>query len=280
MKKIIRSLVFVIANIGFSQAVYAECDMWSEPIDHQSIKVHYDVTSCDNVAEDKAVKLCLKKADAFLGTCIKGKQNYTRDKKGSYIFSGLSEGTKYRIKGLYLEKVWGKKLAFWKKFDRIKQATNKQNVQCIEKTAALTGNTKKIDASGIFHASFPSWKAFDKDPSSMWQSKIWEAPAWISYQWATPQIINQYSITFPNEQMKRQAPKDWELQGWDGEEWITVDSRHNQTKWGGKETRIYTVATPGNYKKYRLHFTDDNDFRKGILAISIGDLSLKSCEQT
>lgn len=280
MKKILRSLVFIIANIGFSQAVQAECDLWSESIDHQSIKIHYDVTSCKKVAEDKGVKLCLTKADSFLGTCVRGKKNYTSDKKGSYIFSGLSEGTKYRIKGLYKENLWHKKMTFWKKFDRISQSTNKQNVQCNEKTTVLTGNTKKIDASGIFHSNFPSWKAFDNESSSMWQSKIWEAPAWISYQWSTPQIINQYSITYPNEHIKRQAPKDWELQGWNGEAWIIVDSRFNQTSWGKKETRTYTVTNPGNFKKYRLYFTDDNDFRDGILAISIGGLSLKSCVQT
>lgn len=279
MKKIIRSLVLILANVGFSQVVNAECDLWSEPIDYQSIKVHYDVTSCNNVLQDKGVKLCLARADSFFGTCIRGKKNYTTDKKGSYIFSGLSEGTKYRIKGLYKENVWKKKVVFWKKFDRIKQTTSTLNVQCNEKTAVLTGNTAKIDASGIFHAKFPIWKAFDSETSSMWQSKIWEAPAWISYQWPTPQIINQYSITYPDEHIKRQAPKDWELQGWDGESWVPVDSRVNQTKWGKKETRTYTVASPGNYKKYRLHFTDDNDFRDGILAISIGDFSLSSCIQ-
>jgi len=277
MKKIIGSLVFVIVNIGFPQIVQAECDLWSESVDNKSIKVHYDATSCKNAVKDKGIKLCLKKADSFLGTCIKGKKNYTNDKKGTYIFSGLSEGTKYRIKGLYKENVWKKKVSFWKQFDRIEQATNKQNIQCHEKTAVLTGNTKQIDASGIFHEKFPVWKAFDKEPTSMWQSKIWETPAWISYQWSTPQVINQYSITYPDEHMKRQAPKNWRLQAWDGEFWVNIDSRSNQTKWAKKETRTYSVSTPGKYKKYRLYFTDDNDFRKGILAISIGNISFKSC---
>ncbi len=269
--------VFILLMIGVSQAVHAECDLWAEPLDHQSIKVHYDVTSCKKAVQNKGVQLCLKKGQNFLGTCIQGKKHYTNDTKGSYIFSELSEDTNYKIKGLYKEKVWGQKVSFWKKFDKTAQTTSKQTVSCKDKTVELTGNSNKVGASGIFHENFQSWKAFDNKSSSMWQSKIWEAPAWISYQWSKPQVINQYSITFPNETMKRQAPKDWELQGWDGENWITVDSRSNQTKWGKEETRTYNVATPKSFKKYRLNFTDDNDFRKGILAISIGNLTFKSC---
>ncbi|MCF6204021.1 MAG: discoidin domain-containing protein [Methylococcaceae bacterium] len=277
MKIILRNLFFLIIYTGASQVAHAECDLWSEPIDHRSIKVHYDITSCKKAIKDKGVKLCLKKANSYLGACIKGSNKYTEDKKGTYTFAGLTEGTKYKIKGLYKENIAWKKVTYWKKFDRTIQTTNKQNVQCNEKTVVLSGKTTKIDTSGIFHANFPSWKAFDNKSSSMWQSKIWEEPAWISYQWNKAQAINQYSITYPSKHSKKRAPKNWEFQGWNGEKWVTVDTRSNQTKWGENETRTYSVSEPGNYVKYRLYFTDDNDYRDGILAISIASLSFKNC---
>jgi len=73
------------------------------------------------------------------------------------------------------------------------------------------------------------------------------------------------------------APKNWELQGWNGTEWEVIDSRSNEASWSGGETRTFTVATPNSFAKYRLNVTDDNIGLPGVLLIAIGDVSFESC---
>lgn len=147
-----------------------------------------------------------------------------------------------------------------------------------ELVAEATQSTSSVTASGIYSYSYPAWKAFDGSSSSMWISRVGETPAWIGYEWPDNRFVDQYSITYANGRITTRSPQSWELQGWDGASWTTVDSRTDQTGWGGSETRSYTVQSPGSYGKYRLHVEDDNDDRDGIVVISIGDLSLRGCQ--
>ncbi len=151
---------------------------------------------------------------------------------------------------------------------------------CTDQVPTLTGNTSAVATSGVYSSSYPAWKAFDSavTGSSMWISETWETPAWISYNFGSNRVINRYSITNTNgSSLTSRAPKDFKLQGWNGSSWTTVDTRTNQTGWTSGVARTYQVQTPGSYSKYRLHITDDNDSRSGIVVISIGDLQFQTC---
>jgi len=154
------------------------------------------------------------------------------------------------------------------------------NDECIEQTQDLTEDTPIVEASGQLSSFFSAWKAFDRETSfdSLWASAVGETPAWISYEWDTPREISQYSITYADQVTTSFAPKVWELQGWNGSDWITVDSRSDETDWGASQTRTYDVDNPGSFNKYRLNFTDDNFNSNGIALIVIGDISLQKCD--
>ncbi len=151
---------------------------------------------------------------------------------------------------------------------------------CTDQVPTLTGITPGVATSGNYSSSYPGWKAFDSavTGSSMWISETWETPAWISYDFGSNRVINRYSITNTNgSSLTSRAPKDFKLQGWNGSSWTTVDTRTNQTGWTSGTARTYEVQSPGSYPKYRLHITDDNDSRSGIVVISIGDLQFQTC---
>ena len=60
----------------------------------------------------------------------------------------------------------------------------------------------------------------------------------------------QYTLT---SSKAAQAPGGWTLQGSaDGTTWKTLDSRSDQSFTWDKQTRVFTVAKPGTYEKYRL----------------------------
>ncbi len=139
-----------------------------------------------------------------------------------------------------------------------------------------------VTRSGVISSSYEAWEAFDSaiNGSSMWISKTWEDPAWIAYEWTNgSRIIERYEIHFANgSSLTTRAPRDWTFQGWNGSSWITVDTRTNQTGWGGSETRSFDVANPGRYSKYRLHVTQDNDSRSAIVVVSMAHLALFGCQ--
>ena len=140
----------------------------------------------------------------------------------------------------------------------------------------LTGNSSAVSTSGTYSSSYPAWKAFDSS-SSMWISEVWETPAWIQYNFGSNKKVTKYTITNTNGSLTSRAPKNFQLRGWNGSSWVTVDNRTNQTGWVSGTPRTYTVQSPGNYSQYRLHITDDNDSRSGVVVISIGNLEFRGC---
>ncbi len=142
----------------------------------------------------------------------------------------------------------------------------------------LGADNSSVSVSGAYDSTYAGWKAFDSSLSSMWISAVGQTPAWIGYEWSNSRYVDSYAITYANGSITTRSPKIWQLQGWNGAAWITVDSRSNEINWSGFETRNYTVQTPGSYSKYRLVVADDNDTRTGVEVISLGNLSLKGCE--
>jgi hypothetical protein len=91
--------------------------------------------------------------------------------------------------------------------------------------------------------------------------------------------VTSYAITAGNDALLGAAPRDWTFEGWDDAMaiWFVLDSRSGETDWGGQQRRVYTVATPGFFTKYRLAITDDNDAMPGVLMIAISSIDLMGC---
>jgi hypothetical protein len=154
---------------------------------------------------------------------------------------------------------------------------------CVTSTSqvpAMTSDTAPsgtVTTSGVYSASYPAWQAFDSSNTTMWISETYETPAWLAYSWGTGRYIETYSLVYTNGSITSRAPRDFQLQGWNGSSWVTVDTRTAQVGWTGNETRTFTVTTPGTYTQYRLNVTDDNDATSGIVVISLGRLLLNGC---
>jgi hypothetical protein len=60
----------------------------------------------------------------------------------------------------------------------------------------------------------------------------------------------QYTLTSAD---RAKAPTGWVLEGSpDGEKWQTLDRRSDESWSWDKQTRVFTVRTPGTYEHYRL----------------------------
>jgi F5/8 type C domain len=127
----------------------------------------------------------------------------------------------------------------------------------------MTSNTAP---SGIASASsyrnvspfYYPYKSFDSDLSVGWQADV--LPSWLSYEFPTPQIINQYAITArSNSAYVDQTPKSWTFEAWDGTQWIILDNRTGQTGWQASERRVFEFSNNQAYQKYRIYVTDTNN---------------------
>ncbi|MGR6874005.1 discoidin domain-containing protein [Pseudomonas sp. HK3] len=136
------------------------------------------------------------------------------------------------------------------------------------------------ESSNYLMDHYRGWQVFDNNPSTMWLSGGFVDDAWVRYFFNQPTQVDQYTIHFTNGTVTTRAPKDWELQAFNGASWVPVDIRQNETNWQSSEKRSYAVANPGSYSQYRLYVFDDNDDRPNIVVLSIGELELRTCSCT
>lgn len=153
----------------------------------------------------------------------------------------------------------------------------------VDVVPVMTSNTTPSGtaaASTVYNSSYEAWRAFDGEDQSAagWThwisgySQDFSEPQWLSYTFSTPQYITRYYILPQYNSLKDRSPKNWQLQGWDGSAWVTLDSRSNirvDIEWNFKGL-YFQVANPGAYYKYRLYVTAVN----GSDVVSIRKLKL------
>lgn len=124
---------------------------------------------------------------------------------------------------------------------------------------ALGGTlTVNRDNSGGPNAGEGSLKVVDNNTSSKFLINPFVSPLWMQFECTAPATAAQYSFTSGGDAPGRD-PKDWRLEGSsNGTDWTLLDSRTNQTFSGRGQTRIFDIATPAEYKFYRVTITSVN----------------------
>ncbi|WP_342422374.1 discoidin domain-containing protein [Paenibacillus sp. FSL E2-0178] len=140
----------------------------------------------------------------------------------------------------------------------------------------MTSNATPIgvaSASNIYAAANDAWKAFDGSVSTLWATGTASLPHTLSYEFPTPKLITAYSITPANDMAGRaaQSPKDFNLEAWDGVQWVVIDKRLGITNWTIGVTKTFSFSTKLSYLKFRLQIFSNNN---GDAPVSIGEFKL------
>ncbi|MEV4351885.1 ThuA domain-containing protein [Actinoplanes sp. NPDC049596] len=126
----------------------------------------------------------------------------------------------------------------------------------------------KVTASGENPPNEISSKLTDGDPNTKWLVRT--ATGWVTYELAAPAKVTGYALTSAND-FDGRDPKDWTLQGSaDGQTWTDLDRRTGQTFPERFQIRRFSVATPADFKFYRLNITANS----GEPLIQLADLRL------
>jgi sugar phosphate isomerase/epimerase len=138
-----------------------------------------------------------------------------------------------------------------------------------------TPHTVKAGADTVYACGkgFPGEgpeKAFDGDPETKWC--IARRTVWVElrYTGKQPPAVTSYRITSANDDAKRD-PRDWTLSGSDdGKEWKVLDTRRDEDFPERFLTRVFDVAQPGAYRRYKLAVTRNNgDYRTQFAELTL-----------
>lgn len=164
----------------------------------------------------------------------------------------------------------------WLRIDKMSIIDGHES-EIVTAVPVMTSNTAPsgiADASSVFDndSRYMAWKAFDGltgVTASAWIAKT-VANEWVSYEFIEPVVINKYSIV-PNLLMNGSQPKDFRFEGWDGSNWIVLDSRSNiTTGWSANVHMFFKFNNDISYKKYRLFVVSNNGFASYMSVAELG----------
>lgn len=120
----------------------------------------------------------------------------------------------------------------------------------------LTSNTSSgtVQTSSVY-STYVGWYVFDNISSGAWIAN--SSIGWISYTYADgPKVVNDYVIV--GADVLARGPQNWTFEGWDGSQWVILDTRSGVTGWQLNERREYSFTNSTAYSSYRLNVSANN----------------------
>lgn len=134
-------------------------------------------------------------------------------------------------------------------------------------TYAIGSETSYTGASFSASSGVAS-RAFDDNTSTAWLTTT-GADEWVSTTLAEAVYISAYKITAFGS-FVIYAPRDFELQYYNGATWVAADAQTGETGWSPDEERQYDLATPIEAAQWRLYVTANN----GGASVGLRELDL------
>lgn len=125
-------------------------------------------------------------------------------------------------------------------------------------TAPLGIASASSEYSTFYHAAFQAFN--DVDNEYGWGAANGTTTGWLAYEFPSNKIIRKYtlmsrknSVTYATE-----SPKNWTFEGYDGTNWVVLDTRTNITNWQMSVKKEFEFSNNTSYKKYRINVTANN----------------------
>lgn len=139
--------------------------------------------------------------------------------------------------------------------------------QLIDLTTDATLTVSKDNNDGP-EGNEGSLKLVDNDPNSKYLTGDFspDLNLWLQQRFPEAQVVNRYTLISGNDAPERD-PKSWRLEASnDGENWIVLDTRNDETFSGRNQTREFNIDNEEAFTHYRLYITENNG--SGLLQIS------------
>ncbi len=95
-------------------------------------------------------------------------------------------------------------------------------------------------------------------------------PSVVTWTFHEATVVNAYMLMNSDYEQVNRAPKDWTLDGSnDGETWVRLDTRENETSWGSKEKRYFSFANATAYLHYRWSASPNSGDRVSLYEMEL-----------
>jgi RHS repeat-associated protein len=143
------------------------------------------------------------------------------------------------------------------------------------------GNTVTY-SSELTNSTAKAWKAFDHSIASA-ATNHWMAagpgPEWVAIEFPSQRVVAKYAIL--SRQGATDGPQAWRLEGWDGSQYVVLDTRSDETSWESQERREFVCTNNHSYLKYRLYVTAGNPSTSNSATnICIGEVEMFEAKAT
>jgi hypothetical protein len=143
--------------------------------------------------------------------------------------------------------------------DALKFPLKNYSVKPINKYEIIYVDVSSAASGPYYSGGYIGTRAFDgsNEGGSFWETGSSGYPQWLRITYPQPRKLFRYELQ--TGELPERMIKAWTLQGSeDGNKWIDIDSRTDQTNWKTNKKRGYEVDRPANYKYYRFFITDGN----------------------
>ncbi|PWK13449.1 fibronectin type III domain-containing protein, partial [Tumebacillus permanentifrigoris] len=79
----------------------------------------------------------------------------------------------------------------------------------------------------------------------------------IEYDYQTPKAIHEYTM-IPYQGYLTRMPKSWKFEGFNGTDWVVLDTQQNVSSWTTGTRKYFTIQNDLFFSKYRLNITENN----------------------
>ena len=134
------------------------------------------------------------------------------------------------------------------------------------KMTGLTAPSGTVDADA---SPANAYLVFDQNTKTEWVHT--GTNGWVEYNPGSgTAIVDSYMIRATDGSYTNQSPTAWQVEGWDGSNWVTIDARQNEVGWAGGEARYYKTQNKTAFSKYRFNWSavDGNNANTRIAEIS------------
>lgn len=118
-------------------------------------------------------------------------------------------------------------------------------------TPVMTTNSLPSGTAASDDASVNAFQVFDFDATTY--HSVNAISGWVSYTFggAVKKVADAYWVQADNEPLV-EAPTSWDFQGYDGADWITLDTRVGETAWTSSERRYFDFINETAFEAYRF----------------------------
>lgn len=132
----------------------------------------------------------------------------------------------------------------------------------------MTSNTTPSGTVSSDGGTTAPYVVFDGDLSNDFEKTTPTGIITYTFPAGTTKVVDAYWLRSPSAARKAdRTPNTWKFQGFNGTDWVTLDSRAGESGWSAGEVRYYSFINETAYEAYRITWTSTDDIDDSFSAI-------------